>query len=126
VPASLLILVAALVVAAGCGGGDDRPSREEARRCLSQAGLHVVGGEPEPGDTDAPDAELIANDVRGGRGMVFIAYYDDEGRAERLEPSLRRNARRFDGFVERHGTLTLLWVRGERSQTGERVRDCVL
>jgi hypothetical protein len=125
VPASLLILMAAWLVAAGCGG-DDRPSREDARRCLSQAGLHVVGGEPSRGDTDAPDAELIANDVRGGRVMVFIAYYDDEGRAERLEPSLRRNARRFDGFVERHGTVTLLWVRGELSPIAGRVRDCVL
>jgi hypothetical protein len=126
VPPSLLILMAAWVVAAGCGGGDDRPSREDARRCLSQARFHVVGGEPSRDDRDAPDAELIANDVRGGRVMVFIAYYDDEDRAERLEPSLRRNARRFDGSVERHGSLTLLWVRGERSQMGERVRDCVL
>jgi hypothetical protein len=118
--------VAACVVAAGCGGGDDRPSREDARRCLSQAGLHVTGGARSPDDRDAPDEELIANDVRAGSVMVFVAYYDDEERAERLEPSLRRNARRFDGFVERHGTLTLLWVRGERSRMGERLRDCIL
>jgi hypothetical protein len=115
--------MAAWVVAAGCSGGDDRPSREDARRCLSQAGLRVVGAERSPGDRDAPDAELIAG---GGSVTVFIAYYDEEDRAERLEPSLRRNARRLDGFVERHGTLTLLWVRGERSRMGERVRGCVL
>jgi hypothetical protein len=119
------LLIAGLAVAA-CGGGDDRPSREDARRCLEEAGLHVVGGEASKDDTDAPDAELIANDVRGGRVMVFIAYYDDEGRAERLAPSLRRNARRFNGLVERHGTLTLLWVDGERRPMGDRVRDCVL
>jgi hypothetical protein len=86
----------------------------------------VTGGERSPDDRDAPDEELIANDVRGGSVMVFVAYYDDEDRAERLEPSLRRNARPFDGLVERHGALTLLWVRGERSRIGERVRDCVL
>jgi hypothetical protein len=117
-------LIAGLAVA-GCGG-DDRPSREDARRCLEQAGLHVVGGEASKDDTDAPDAELIANDVRGGRVMVFVAYYDDEGRAERLATRLRRNARRFDGVVERHGTITLLWVGGARSSIGDRARDCVL
>ena len=86
----------------------------------------MVGGEASAGDRDAPDAELIANDVRRGRVMVFVAYYDDEGRAERLAPKLRRNARRFDGVVERHGTITLLWVDGSRGRMGDRVRDCVL
>jgi hypothetical protein len=74
----------------------------------------------------APDEELIANDVRHGRVMVFAGYYDDEARASRLEPSIRRNARRFDGSVERHGTVTLLWVRGREGRLGERTRDCLL
>jgi hypothetical protein len=88
--------------------------------------LHVTGGQRSPDDRDAPDEELIANDVLKGRVMVLAAYYDDEDRAERYEPALRRNARSFDGAVERHGTLTLLWVRGAESRFAERVRDCLL
>jgi hypothetical protein len=123
--AALLAAAASLVVA-GCGGGDDRPSHEEARRCLEGLDLHVMGAERQPDDRDAPDEELIANDVRHGRVMVFAGYYDDEARASRLEPSIRRNARRFDGSVERHGTVTLLWVRGREGRLGERTRDCLL
>jgi hypothetical protein len=88
--------------------------------------LALIGGERSPDDRDAPDKELIANDVLKGRLMVSAAYYDDEDRAERYEPALRRNARSFDGSVERHGALTLLWVRGDESRLAERVRDCLL
>ncbi len=123
--AAILALTGALA-AAGCGGGDDRPSREEARRCLEGLDLHVTGVEPSPDDRDAPDAELIAGDVLRGRVTVFAGYYDDEERAERYEPALRRNARSFDGAVERHGGLTLLWVRGDEGPLAERVRDCLL
>ena len=58
--------------------------------------------------------------------MVFAAYYDEEDRAERYEPALRRNARPFDGAVERYGTLTLLWVRGAEGRFAERTRACLL
>jgi len=58
--------------------------------------------------------------------MLFAGYYDDEDRAEGYEPALRRNARSFEGVVERHGALTLLWVRGDDSPFGERARDCLL
>jgi hypothetical protein len=123
--AAIVAMTGALATA-GCGGGDNRPSREEARRCLEGLDLHVTGGERSPDDRDAPDEELIANDVLKGRVMLFAGYYDDEDRAERYEPALRRNARSFDGAVERHGTLTLLWVRGAESRFAERVRDCLL
>ena len=123
--AAILALTGALATT-GCGGGDDRPSREEARRCLEGLDLHVTVVEPSPDDRDAPDAELIANDVLKGRVMLFAGYYDDKDRAERYEPALRRNARSFDGTVERHGMLTLLWVRGDESRLAERARDCLL
>jgi hypothetical protein len=38
----------------------------------------------------------------------------------------RRNARSFDGAVERYGTLTLLWVRGHEGRFADRTRDCLL
>jgi hypothetical protein len=66
------------------------------------------------------------NDILRGRVMVLAAYYDDEDRAERYEHALRRNARTFDGSVERYGTLTLLWVRGHEGRLAEPTRDCLL
>jgi predicted small lipoprotein YifL len=36
------------------------------------------------------------------------------------------HARSFEGAVERHGTLTLLWVRGDESPFAERTRDCLV
>jgi hypothetical protein len=93
---AILALTGALA-AAGCGGGDDRPSREEVRRCLEGLDLHVTGAERSP-----------------------------EDRAARYEPALRRNARSFDGAVERYGTLTLLWVRGHERRFADRTRACVL
>jgi hypothetical protein len=110
-----ILALTGAVAAVGCRGGGDRPSREDARRCLEGLDLHVTVVEPAPDDRDAPDAELIANDVLRGRVMLFAGYYDDEDTAERYEPALRRNARSFDGAVERHGTLTLLWVRDDES-----------
>lgn len=119
------IALAGAVVLVGCGG-DNRPSPEEARRCLERLDLHVTTVEPRADDADAPDVELIAGDVLRGRVTVLAAYYDDEDRAERYEPSLRRNVRSYDGVVERHGTLTLLWVRGSEGPFAERTRDCLL
>jgi hypothetical protein len=47
-------------------------------------------------------------------------------RTRSSSPTLRRNARSFDGGVERHGPLTLFWVRGDESRFAERVRDCLV
>ena len=115
------------VATAGCGGGGDgRPSREEARTCLERLKLHVTPWERPPNDDDGPYARLDANDVLRHRIRVEAQYYDDEQDAERYEPAQRRFARTHDGAVERHGTLTLLWVRGDEGRLAERARDCLL
>jgi hypothetical protein len=120
------LVAAAALLAAGCGGGDDRPSREEARTCLERLDLHVTPQERPPNDDVGPDATLFVNDILRGRVMVEAQYYDDEAEAERDAPGLRRNARTYDGSVERHGTLTLLWIGGDEGRFAERTRDCLL
>jgi hypothetical protein len=94
---AILALTGALA-AAGCGGGDDRPSREEARRCLEGLDLHVTGAERSPEDRAAR-----ATSPRSG-----------ETPAPSTAPS------------ERYGTLTLLWVRGHEGRFADRTRDCLL
>jgi hypothetical protein len=114
------------VAVGGCGGDDDRPSREEARRCLERLNLHVTPWERPPNDDDGPYARLDANDVMRGRLRVEAQYFDDEEEAERSEPAQRRHARANDGAVERHGTLTLFWLGGHRHPLAERTRHCLL
>ncbi len=99
-------------------------SPESASECLTAAGFRVTSGQRSPSDTNAPDTELI---VAGGGGKgAFVAYYDDLARAERYEPAIRRNARRFEGTVERQGRITVLWVRwpsGHDART--EMKECV-
>jgi len=117
----------------GCGRARRRlrqrrrpPLAEEARRCLEQLDLHVTPWERPPNDDDGPTAMLDANDVLRARVRVEAQYYDDAEEAERYEPAQRRSARTHDGAVERHGTLTLLWLRGHGQPLAERTRDCLL
>ena len=107
-------------------GGDDRPSREEARRCLERLDLHVTPRERLPNDDDGPNAALFVNDILRGRVMFEAQYYDDEAEAERYEPAQRRSVRSHDGAVERHGTLTLLWIGGHANPFAQRTRACLL
>jgi hypothetical protein len=122
--ATLLALASAL---AGCGGADDeRPTREEARNCLERLDLHVTPWERPPNDDDGPYARLDANDVRENRLRVEAQYYDDEDEVERIERAARRAARQVDGAVERHGSLTLVWIDGHEHPLAEPTRDCFL
>ena len=117
--AATLALVGLL---AGCGGGERAISPDQARACLAEQHFRVMGGVRAAGDANAPDTELV---VGGPEMSLFLAYYDEEARAERYAPQLERNAQRFHGRVERHGKLTIVWVHGVDSAESERVRRCV-
>lgn len=119
--ASLLIVVAL----AGCGGDSGEPvGAEDARRCLSEERLSVQGPlKREAGDSDAPDRTLVVS----GRGtLVYLGWYDDEARAERSATEQREHAKRFDGTVERHGGMTIIWVRGRDGDAASRIKRCAL
>jgi hypothetical protein len=120
--AALVALAASL--AAGCGGDGEAgpPSRQEARRCLEELGIHVTIDRL-PGE---PRWELVANDLLQNRVMLYVQYHDDEDAAKRYEPGVRREARRHGWVAERHGTLTFLWRDGHEGRIGRQTRGCVL
>jgi hypothetical protein len=126
--ATLAALVAC--AASGCGGGDDRPeppsgsrTPAEARTCLRQDDFDVRGSKVNVReDPDAPDYVLI---VSGHGPGVQIAFYDDLDRAEKLEPELRKGAKRFRGEVERAERATIVWAAKPDAAVRERVRRCV-
>ena len=65
----------------------------------------------------SPDGELIT-------GGAFIAFYTDPRKAQRLEPEVRQNARRFGGQVVRHGAVTVLWIHPPASGLRGAVSGC--
>ncbi len=79
-----------------------------------------MGGPKPPHDANAPSVELIAN---AGDGRAFIAFYRDAERAKHFKGQLKRNAERFHGSVERHGSVSIVWTR--KPTTGvSRIEEC--
>jgi hypothetical protein len=90
--------------------------------CLDAVGVPTVAVRPERGDEDAPDLELSP----GGEGpKAFFAFYADPARAREKAPSIRRNARRFGGVVERLGRVTIVWVKPPDPLVRAQAHDCV-
>jgi len=95
-----------------------------ARRCLTAAGLHAVGGPvipPNPPGSTSPDGEVL---VSAGPIPVFVAFYTDTGKARRLEGEVTRNAARIGGQVERRGAVTVLWTRPPGTKLRQTVEAC--
>ncbi|MDQ2759511.1 MAG: hypothetical protein M3Y17_03485 [Actinomycetota bacterium] len=83
----------------------------KAQRCLTAKGVRVVGGPvlpPVSPRSSSPDGELALS--RSAADAVFIAFYTDAARAQRLQAVLIQSARRVKGQVERHGAVTVLWI----------------
>jgi PASTA domain-containing protein len=89
--------------------------------CLEKAGIPAVAGRPSADEEDAPDLELV---LQPGP-PTFVALYADPGRARENAPQIRRNARRFDGIVERLGRVTIIWVKPPSADRRTAVRGCV-
>ena len=118
-------LVAA-VVSLSCGGGQDPVSAEETRTCLRDEKFDVQGPVlRQPNDSDAPDQTLVVSSRGRGTG-AYLGWYDDEGRADRYAPEITEDAEKFKGRVDRHGRLTIIWLRGKDTDEAGQVRDCVL
>jgi hypothetical protein len=135
-----ILLVAVAVAVAGCGGGGSktagptatgpRPTQPIATSvaCLKKAGFRAGGGPAgKAGGGNAPDAELVAS--KGGafpRGTaLFAGYYKTAARAEILAPSIRANAKRIHGLVERYGRVSFIWTRAPTSDIRSDVERCV-
>jgi hypothetical protein len=95
-----------------------------ARRCVAGKGLRVIGGPvlpaPPPGSS-SPDGELI---VGSAATDVFIAFYTDADKAQRLQAGVVGDARRLGGRVERHGAATVLWMRPPASGLRTAMQAC--
>ena len=123
-------ILAALTIGCG-GGGDDNDDADggtpvptaEAKKCLQSENFRVLGGRRKPDDLNAPDEELVAS---GNSAWAFLAFYKDPARAEKYAPQIADRTKDFDGSIERHGTLTIVWVRGRDGDGGKAIRDCAL
>ncbi len=122
---SVIGLVALLV--SGCGDGGRPVATEEAQRCLGDADFRVLGPTLwEPDDADAPDRTLLATSAGRRETAAYIGWYDEEARAEKSAPEQIEQAKQFKGSVDRHGPMTIIWLRGRDTDTGARLRSCAL
>jgi hypothetical protein len=91
-----------------------------ARTCLTRTGLSVTGGPVfPPQGPNSPDGELITTGA-------LIAFYSDAHKAQRLEPGIEQNARRFGGRVVRRGAVTVLWIHPPASVLRNALSGCAL
>lgn len=104
--------LALLLVSVLAGCGEDRSSTgtprtlTAVRSCLEGKGLKVTGGPAElaTDDTDAPDrGELIT-------AGAFIAFYSSAKVADDLAGGVRANTKAFNGTVERHDDVTVVYT----------------
>jgi hypothetical protein len=96
----------------------------KARSCLTAAGLHAVGAPvipPNPPGSISADGEVV---VSATPIAVFVAFYTDAAKAQRLESELTRNATRIGGQVERRGAVTVLWTRPPVAKLRHTVEAC--
>lgn len=118
--------VLATLLLAGCGGGggsQDARSVADVRECLARADLSAGEASRAPDDFDAPDTELT---VHTTDAVALLAFYGDEQRAQRVAADVKKNARAARATVERHGSLTIVWIRGARSRGADTIRSCAV
>jgi hypothetical protein len=95
--------------------------RRALRRCAEGPDTLTGTRVPRPGDADAPDLVL---DVGHPESRAFVAFYADPVRARELAPAIRRNARRFEGIVERRRYVTIVWTARPPAELRDRVHRC--
>jgi hypothetical protein len=66
---------------------------------------------------------VASSDRRAG---AYIGWYDNEARADRYAPEIIKHAKDFKGSVDRHGRLTVIWLRGKDPNGAGQIRDCAL
>jgi hypothetical protein len=97
---------------------------ERARTCLKVQHLSVTGGPVVPAQgPNKPNGELI---VGNGYPEAFVAFYENSAVAQRKEPTILRRAKRLGGEVERHGAVTVIWVRPPQPQLRQSLQACGL
>jgi len=149
-----MAVVALVLVAAGCGDGEDRPAgtrtavattpttpsaptttstvrqrgpQSETERvgdCLKKEGYRLQGGPVRIEDAGVPEYEILFSSTRGGG---FIGFYENAARAKRVARQLRKNARRFSGAaIERRGAINIVWVDLSQPDARASVRACLV
>ena len=122
---SIPFLVAG-VISLSCGGDQVPVSAEETRTCLKDADFNVQGPVVrESDDSDAPDQTLVVSSSGRGSG-AYIGWYGAEARADRYASKITEHAKNFRGSVDRHGRLTIIWLRGQNTDEAGQIRDCAL
>jgi len=111
---TLVVPVALRAVAARIG---------RVRACLTVHGLSVIGGlvfPPAPLSPESPSSPAGELDIADS----LIAFYSDPGQAQRAEPAIVKNVRRFGGQVQRAGAENVAWIASPPNRLRDIVQTC--
>ena len=127
---TLAAVLAAVAVAAGCGGsGADEPERyrlEPTRDCLEQAAARVTTG----------DLDFVASTALGGamrvslatENFVVVSFGEDGAEAQRIENAYRRFAGRsipIDAVLQRTKNVVMVWNAPPTGEEQDAVLGCL-
>jgi hypothetical protein len=90
------------------------------RACLTVHGLSVIGGLVFPPAPLSPSSSAGELDIADS----LIAFYSDPGQAQRAEPAIVKNVRRFGGQVQRAGAENVAWIASPPNRLRDIVQTC--
>lgn len=98
---------------------------DRAAECLERAGYSTYSGPREKGDADAPDwvVGFGLGEEMGRAGQ--IALYGSEAEAALRRPAIEDHVAGFDGVVEGHGSITVVYFSDPGDATRDDVRGCL-
>lgn len=125
--AAVMTLLAAVSIAAGCGGGDKTYTLRDTRACLA--------GEQAVRVTETPKSDFVASNALGGsfrarvgQNAVVISFGLDERGAARIASAYRRVRGRNIGIADvlrPSGNAVLLWKAHPEPDDEETITGCL-
>jgi ABC-type glycerol-3-phosphate transport system substrate-binding protein len=125
--ALLLLVLAAALGAAGCGGGSKTYSAAKTRACLVKSGRVV---------TNPPASDLVASAAEGGSFAVhfgtntaIVSFGTDRDGAERIVRAYQRFRGKNIGLLDvlhAYGNAVVLWAIHPLDDHVNAIEDCLL
>jgi hypothetical protein len=125
---ALLLLLAVVLVAPGCGGGSKTYTLAKSRACLKATGVRV---------TRAPRSDFVASTAPGGAfranlpgNFVTLVFAEDDENGDQIEKAYQQFAfpnvkKGLADVLKRDGNVIILWHAHPEPSDEMLVRDCL-
>jgi hypothetical protein len=123
-----LLLLAVVIVSAGCGGSTKTYSMAKSRACLKAKGIRVTG---------APRSDFVASTAPGGAflarlpgNFVTVVFAEDGENADQIEKAYHQFAfpnvkQGLSDVLKRDGNVIRLWHEHPEPKDEATIRGCL-